>query len=396
MRGKLLRRLMFGILLIFQLSICLATETPDPNDSSKYLDAVRVFADNVLEYGRDTYGPKHTPLFVDGLNIHTHEPVKWMTPKGKKLILSNSANQQNLFRTLDGLTKLTGDPKYRQAAIEAIEYALENLRSPSGLLYWGVGTAYDAQADGFDESYAAPAHSLKWHYPYYELIWQVNPEATKTFIEAFWLAHILDWSNLDMNRIGYFDSRLEEPWQHEYKGGPVFFESKAGSAVSFMSTGSDLFYAAGWLSRLSGKKEPLIWSKRLAQRYVETRVPNVGIAGYVYTRRKIHILYPFGNDFRGHRMLAGTFFPKHPGIGNPEIRQWLLGELIVSPGIVGDVFISPWVCQFLLGEMLGSEGEEFTQWALEELTAWGKVAYRKKDNSFIPMLTDGTSLVLCL
>jgi pectate lyase len=41
---------------------------------------------------------------------------------------------------------------------------------------------------------------------------------------------------------------------------------------------------------------------------------------------------------------------------------------------------------------LGDEGKEFTQWAFEELTAWGKVAYRKKDNSFIPMLTDGTSM----
>ncbi len=28
------------------------------------LDAVRKFADNVLKYGRDVYGPKHTPLFV--------------------------------------------------------------------------------------------------------------------------------------------------------------------------------------------------------------------------------------------------------------------------------------------------------------------------------------------
>jgi hypothetical protein len=47
----------------------------DPNDPNRYLNAVREFADNVLKYGRDTYGPKHTPLFVDGLNIHTHEPV---------------------------------------------------------------------------------------------------------------------------------------------------------------------------------------------------------------------------------------------------------------------------------------------------------------------------------
>jgi hypothetical protein len=36
-----------------------------PADPNRYLNAVREFADNVLKYGRDTYGPKHTPLFVD-------------------------------------------------------------------------------------------------------------------------------------------------------------------------------------------------------------------------------------------------------------------------------------------------------------------------------------------
>ncbi len=45
-------------------------------EDSRYLDAVREFADNVLKYGKDTYGPKHTPLFVDGLNTHSHELVK--------------------------------------------------------------------------------------------------------------------------------------------------------------------------------------------------------------------------------------------------------------------------------------------------------------------------------
>jgi len=130
MRGKLLKQLIFGILLIFQLPICLGTETQDANDSSKYLDAVREFADNVLKYGRDTYGPKHTPLFVDGLNIHTHDPVKWIAPNGDRWILSNLASQQNLFRTLDGLTKITGDPKYKQAAMDTIRHAFDHERTP--------------------------------------------------------------------------------------------------------------------------------------------------------------------------------------------------------------------------------------------------------------------------
>lgn len=40
------------------------------------LDAVREFADNVLKYGTDVYGPKHTPLFVDGLHAKSLEPVR--------------------------------------------------------------------------------------------------------------------------------------------------------------------------------------------------------------------------------------------------------------------------------------------------------------------------------
>jgi hypothetical protein len=122
MRVRFVHRGVFVLLLICRFSVCLGNEATDANNSSKYLNAVRVFADNVLKYGRDTYGRKHTPLFVDGLNIHTHEPVKWIAPNGDRGILSNLAPQQNLFRTLDGLTRVTGDPKYKQAATEVIKY----------------------------------------------------------------------------------------------------------------------------------------------------------------------------------------------------------------------------------------------------------------------------------
>jgi len=130
MRVRFGSQAVLTVLLICQFSICLATETPDANNSTKYLDAVREFADNVLKYSRDTYGPKHTPLFVDGLTIHTHEPVKWMASNGDRWIDSNLASQQNLFRTLDGLTKITGDPKYKQAAMDAIRHAFDHERTP--------------------------------------------------------------------------------------------------------------------------------------------------------------------------------------------------------------------------------------------------------------------------
>jgi pectate lyase len=354
------------------------------DEESKYLDAIRTFADNVLKYGRDTYGPKHTPLFVDGLNIHTHEPVKWRYG-GQVWILSDLACQQNLFRMLDGLTKITGDPRYRQAAVEAIKYAFANLRSPNGLLHWGGHVAYDAQADKICTGQYV--HELKHNHPYYDLMWQVNSDATKQFIEAFWSVHILEWSNLDMNRHGRMETPVGKPWDYEYEGGPVFFETKGRSAYSSPAAATDLYCAAAILYRLSGDKKPLIWSKRLAHRFVETRNPNTSISGSMFSRRKTDPAQSqFGDDFKRHLVLEGTLWPPHPQV--PKALAFLYPRELLLESVV-----RPRICQFLLGEMLGLDGAEFAEWAVEEMTAWAKTAYRPKDNSFIPMLIDGTTLI---
>ena len=375
MRGKYRPHHILEVILLVIALAGFPASNSKANENSKYLDAVREFADNVLKYGRDTYGPKHTPLFVDGLNIHTHEPVKWIAPSGEKWVLSNLASQQNLFRTLDGLTKITDDPKYRQAAVEAIEYAFENLRSPNGLLYWGRQAAYDAKAD---KAPIGRPHKLTTHYPYYELMWEVDSGATRDFIESLWSAHIIDWSNLDMDRLARFDQFLEEPWEHEYIGGPVFFKSKVSWATSFSYTGSDLSYAASVLYKLSGQKEPLTWAKRLAHRYVETRHPKTGISTIVYNFKypPHQLIEDFERNFHDPRT---TIFPVRPFVS--PLRS-------VPPKLA----IRPWMCNFLLGEMLDEEGKEFQQWALEELSAWGKASYRRVDNSWVPMLTDGTCI----
>jgi len=376
--------LVFTILLLCSISMSFAAETPDPTDPNRYLDAVRTFADNVLKYGRDTYGPKNTPLFVDGLNVHTHEPVKWRY-EGQVWIVSDLACQQNLLRTFDGLTKITGDPKYRQAAVEAIKYAFANLRSPNGLLHWGGHVAYDAQADKICTGQYV--HELKHNHPYYDLMWQVNPDATKQFIEAFWSAHILDWSNLDMNRHGRMETPVEKPWDYEYEGGPVFFETKGRWAYSSPAAATDLYCAAAILYRLSGDKKPLIWSKRLAHRFVETRNPNTSISGSMFTRRKNDpAQFQFGDDFKRHLVLEGTLWPPHPQV--PKALAFLYPRELLLESVV-----RPRICQFLLGDMLGPDGAEFAEWAVEEMTAWAKTAYRLKDNSFIPMLIDGTTLI---
>jgi hypothetical protein len=69
-------------IVAFIVLVCFSAENAFADEGTKYLGAVREFADNVLKYGRDTYGPKHTPLFVDDLNVDTHEQVEWIAPNG--------------------------------------------------------------------------------------------------------------------------------------------------------------------------------------------------------------------------------------------------------------------------------------------------------------------------
>jgi pectate lyase len=357
MSVKIVHWAILGVIIFYQLPSSLATENPDPSDPNRYLNAVREFADNVLKYGRDTYGPKHTPLFVDGINIHTHEPVKWISPKAEEStpwpllafrandteewILSNFASQQTLLRTLDGLSTVTGDPKYRDAAKEATKYALDNLIAPNGLFYWGYSAAYNAHADKV--FILKGSHTLKVHYPYYELMWEVDQKATKKFIEAFWSGHILDWSNLDFcrNSLSY-SSPLAEAWTHEYMGGPTFFQSKRSWSVGQFHTGTSLMHASALLYQLSDQVGPLVWGKRLMQRFVDTRHPKTGISAHFYNNKRR--ILPSNDMIEHFRDPYTRTFPFHPFKQQREKQLMYFGEHWQP---------LPWISLLLMGDVLG-------------------------------------------
>ena len=183
-------------------------------DATKYLDSVQAFADTVLKHGRDTYGKEKTPLFVDGLHAKTLEPVRWKKD-GETWVLCNFASQQNLMRTLDGLTALTGDAKYRTAAEDATRDALHRIQAPSGLLYWGGHLAWDLDQDK-PVGQGTDTHEMKGHHPYYRLMYRVAPKETVHLMEAVWAGHILDWSRLDYNRHASVRRTGRPKWDHEF------------------------------------------------------------------------------------------------------------------------------------------------------------------------------------
>jgi pectate lyase len=344
------------------------------------LPAVQAFADNVLRYGRDVYGAKPTPLFADGLNVETHEPAvwklesqyveKWKMPR--EWVLSNLASQQNLFRVLVALTQITGDAKYKQAAVDATRYALDHLRHESGLLFWGGHAAWDLRTNqpvGEGRAVSggvAGKHELKCNLPYYELMWEIDPDATRKFIESFWSNHILRWDILDMNRHGYYKPVPPGPWDHDYVGGPVPF---AGEGLTFINTGSDLWYAAALLYQFSGNKQALTWAKRMAGRYAEARDPRTGLGADNYsTLKPDRMTQQFGAEF-GNRFTEATV-----------------------TSLYGIRYHRAAICGMKLFERLGTAGEEFKRWAIEDLAAYAKHAYDPADNTFWPTLIDGTRL----
>lgn len=354
-----------------------------PPRARPYLDAVVRAADLTLEHGRDRYG-KPTPLFIDGLEVDTLEPVKWKWADGREWALCNLANQQGLLRLLDGLSRVTGDPRYKNAALEALRYAYDHLRYGTnfqgGLLAWGGHLAYNATDDALAGNPGGHGriHELKCFFPHWALMWEADPGATRDLIENIWNAHVLDWATLDFNRHGG-PGRRGRLWASEYRGGEVFFW---GKGLTFHNAGSDFYFAAGMLAHLAGIPEPLAWARRLSRRYVETRHPATGLEGFQFSQCATawcddvgallgdRAEYQYGADFPGHRVVEGTLFPCYDD----------------TP------MVEPQMGRLLLGEALGDEGSEFITHAADAMEAWGRSAYRSSDNAFVPMLTDGTRM----
>jgi pectate lyase len=352
-----------------------------------FVEAVRRFADAVLDLGRDAYGGRRTPLFVDGLSLDGREPVRWRS-QGEDWVLSNLASQQVLLRVLDGLSALAGEARYREAALDAVRFALAELRV-GDLLCWGGHMAFDLERKkpvlavgkgdpGEEELAPRPLHELKSHYPYWELFWEADPAETRRFIEGYWEAHVLDWETLEFSRHGAPGKRPAKEveggvWGRSSVGGPVFFR---GRGLTFMNAGSDLYYAAGMLHSLGGDEGPLVWAKRLARRYVETRHPATGLGGYQFS---ISI-----TSFRGDRAVEqlGGQLARHDPI---EARVCMPGRILT---IIGHAAL----CRMRLFEVLGPAGRELLDWAVEDLLAFGRHSYDPATNQLHPLLTDGTRL----
>ncbi len=356
----------------------------------RYLSAVRAFADIVLTHGRDVYGPQQTPLFVDGLNVETLEPVRWKNG-GETWVLSNFASQQPLLRLLDGLTAYNdglGEPlppqfpsqaKYRQAAVEATRHALEHLRTPNGLLYWGGHLAWDLEADK-PVGQGTDTHELKTQQPYFELMWRVDPKATQKLLESIWGGHIVDWSSLDYNRHAGVKKPVLPRWDHAFAEDlEVPFPSKGGN-LSFANVTPPLLRAGTMLAVLGNDNDALTWTRRLTYRWQQGKDPNTGLCGGQLSYRA---------EDRAQQALGHV----HTTINEAKI--------VASYHQVSRYHHLPLAQMqaaqaFHLSRTYDRAGlqlaRDLIQWASDDLKIYARRSYDPRSGTFLALMTDGTPI----
>lgn len=351
------------------------------------LAVVESYADRVLETGRDRWSGEGTPLLADGVHVDTHEPVVWQY-ESEEFVISNLASQQNLFRTLDGLSELTGDAGYRNAARDAVEYHFEHLVDESGLLRWGGHQFVDlATLDPVGE-FDADVHEFKCHYPYYDLLWDVDPDATRRFLRAVWEAHVLDWSTLDMNRHGEYGrdaGGAEPPWDREFADPDPFF---VGEGLSFVNIGSDLVHAAGALHELGDEPAAWEWGERLAAMYVKARHPETGLGAYQYTKPRRRDEPPE----EGPLPTTSNYGDRAENQFRDQFSDVAREGWVLWGGKVPTIYVRNGLVQLRLSERLGADGARLRRWTVDGLEALADHAYDPAENEFRPMWADGTDL----
>ena len=371
------------LLLVCVIDLC-AQPTDQQAQDKVRLDAVIKFADNLLSDGKDIYSGKATPLLVNGINVFTKEPVKWIFSNGEEAVLSDFACQQNLMRVLVSLTNITGNEKYKTAAKNMLQYYFEHFQDSSGLLQWGGHKFVDLNSlTAVGPSDKDLVHELKNAFPYYEFWYEVNPESTEKFIKAFWNAHVYNWTTLEISRHGRYGLTPGDLWNHSFEQQKPFFKTRG---LSFLDAGNDLIYSAGKLYEFTHDPGALLWAKRLADQYVLCRNTKTGLGAYQYTQpRKTAEPEADSNTFS----MYGDRVQRQFG---PEFGPGALEGTILLKKHIETIYSINSLMEIQLAKELGSSGEDFYKWTREGMTSLAKYSYIPEKNLLRPMFSDGRDL----
>ncbi len=192
-----------------------------------YVAIARAYADYMIQYGRDTYGPKHTPLFVTGMDRKTgrrinppfaHVKRKPFMPgwerdrelRGSDRNYGNAdpLDQLTLLRIMHRLSRMTGEKRYADEADKTAAWWMANTQTKIGLYPWGSHTYWNLDKDG-----GGGIFEFNHLWPY----WALNPAALQTYATGLWDHYVADKKTGDFSRHANSNahgpgSGMEFPW----------------------------------------------------------------------------------------------------------------------------------------------------------------------------------------
>lgn len=219
-----------------------------------YQQLVRTALDTLIEYGRDHYGDKHSPMFAAILTQDTLEcPQEPPTAPSVSVRVdagrmsrrapgsSNHFYDQYTFRAMDLMTNLTGDPKYRNAVLDALRfnlnYAVDRRGFPAlgGHISWNFYTDRVNDQDG--------DHHELWFWPMdWELWWAADPDKARTYADKIWECHVVDKTTGETNR----HSDKQHGWSFSWCDGTLM----SAWAYAAIQTGEQKYH--DWCKKVAG------------------------------------------------------------------------------------------------------------------------------------------------
>ena len=200
----------------------------------KYLYVVQRTVDSMLINARDIYGKEHSGMIMSILDCRNAKPLakedlyfdqyrefnfQTVTYADRDILLpkhpfgvrkgdrtelggSNANLQQDLYRTMEHLSRLTGDMKYKDASHNALKDFLQITQHPeTGLLAWGEHLSWNCFEDRLG-NYVDPnnTHEPKRKLLYFDYLYSVDPIRTMKYAKGLWDHQIADKNTGDFSR----------------------------------------------------------------------------------------------------------------------------------------------------------------------------------------------------
>jgi len=202
----------------------------EPAQNLTWKDYVQKTLETIITKGTDRYGPVHTPLFMDVIDVYTLNAPETPAMLDDRIRTEDrpqhgrrSAGGSNLWldqptiKTMYQFSKISGDKKYAKAADAYIDYILKHCIKSNGMIYWGSHSYWN----GYTESYGGDGvHETLIKHADWENMHRINPQAVKKEIDGFWNYHVQDKKTGITNR-------------HDFRGSGDFAFSSGSFIIGF-------------------------------------------------------------------------------------------------------------------------------------------------------------------